>query len=54
MGVSIRRRLLLWSMITATAGMVLTGCGQKGPLYLPEPKQEQQSPHAVQSQDEND
>jgi predicted small lipoprotein YifL len=51
MSASIRGRLLLWGMILA-ASIVLTGCGQKGPLYLPEPRQE--PPHAVQSPDEND
>ncbi len=35
--VNILRRTLLLGMIAATFG--LAGCGQKGPLYLPQPEQ---------------
>lgn len=35
-----RRRWILGAMC-AVAGAALTGCGQKGPLYLPEEKLEE-------------
>lgn len=28
-----------WAMILLAATLLLTGCGQKGPLYLPQPPQ---------------
>ena len=34
------RRSLMIRFLTLTAGLLMSGCGQKGPLYLPEePKQ---------------
>ncbi|MDX1513858.1 MAG: lipoprotein [Gammaproteobacteria bacterium] len=31
-----RRRFLRSILLGAVAGMAISGCGQKGPLYLPE------------------
>jgi predicted small lipoprotein YifL len=34
---------LLWLVLAITgAGIVLVGCGQKGPLYLPDERPQQQ------------
>lgn len=38
------RRLLtlLWLIVIVNASALLTACGQKGPLYLPDPAQQQE------------
>jgi len=46
------RRLTLLAMCLG-AGFIVTGCGQKGPLYLPveegEERQEQKTPETIKS-----
>lgn len=38
-------RYLLWLVILILgSGSMLTACGQKGPLYLPDPAQQQEVP----------
>ena len=42
-------RYLLWSLIAVIGiGNLLTACGQKGPLYLPEPAAEQERQEEAQ------
>ena len=43
-------RYLLWILIaTLGLGNMITACGQKGPLYLPDPATEQQQQKTNQS-----
>lgn len=37
-----QRRILILALCTAAAGASLAGCGQKGPLYLPEDEEDKE------------
>ena len=40
--VSATRRRLVKALLFSAAGLALSGCGQKGPLYLPDESEEKE------------
>lgn len=45
-------RYILWTLITVVGmGNLLTACGQKGPLYLPDKSAGQQAPTEAQEKE---